>query len=144
MHRFEIWTLFWNIVCYLSLEFTFIKLIKKAFSRTERLHIPRKYAVVFWLPHFKERGREYSEWTMPIPYITQANYGQINMIKHAILLKDKWTTNHLHTGSIAYSGSYRWSILRFFFDTSNASEISSYFYFFSLTWLSGPACAHFD
>jgi hypothetical protein len=45
MHRFEIWTLFWNIVCYLSLEFTFIKLIKKAFSRTERLHIPRKYTL---------------------------------------------------------------------------------------------------
>jgi hypothetical protein len=47
MHRFEIWTLFWNIVCYLSLEFTFIKLIKKAFSRTERLHLPTEYALVF-------------------------------------------------------------------------------------------------
>lgn len=32
MHRFEIWTSIWNIVGYLSLEFTFIKLIKKAFS----------------------------------------------------------------------------------------------------------------
>jgi hypothetical protein len=129
MHRFEIWTLFWNIVCYLSLEFTFIKLIKKAFSRTERLHIPRKYTLSV-LTATLQRKRKGIQWMNNANSLHNSSQLWSNKYDQACHTAQRQVNNKPPSYS-KHSILWFLSVIYFeiFFYTSNASEISFYFLF---------------